>query len=113
MRQRRDRTRLAVKAVERCAILFEMRRQHLDRDVAMQPRVLGAIHLTHPADRNEVEDRVTPERRTGMEQAERLSAPSNEVREKLVTAERFAQHVLAFQRVAIFVGDEDDVRLFA
>jgi hypothetical protein len=68
MRQRRDRTRLAIKTIERNLVLLEMRRQHLDRNIAMQPRILGAINLTHPTDRDQVEDRVTPESCAGVEQ---------------------------------------------
>ena len=41
--------RLALEARERVGVGREPRRQHLDRDVALEPRVARAIDLAHAA----------------------------------------------------------------
>ena len=48
MRQRRDRARLALEARQGVGVGGHRRRDDLDRDVAPQPRVAGAIDLPHP-----------------------------------------------------------------
>ena len=55
MRQRRDRLGLALEPGERVGIRGEVRRQHLDRDVAVELRVSRPIDLAHAprADRRE------------------------------------------------------------
>ncbi len=58
MRQRGHRARLAIETVERRAVALEMRRQDLDRYIAVQSRILGAVNLAHPANGDELEDRV-------------------------------------------------------
>src|SRR5260370_599066 len=40
--------------------ICKLRRQNLDGDDAVQPRVAGAVHLTHPARANAGEDFVGP-----------------------------------------------------
>jgi hypothetical protein len=49
MRQRGERRHFALEAREGVAIGRQKRRQHLDRDVASQPGVAGAVDLPHPA----------------------------------------------------------------
>jgi hypothetical protein len=44
-----------------------VRRQHFDRDFAIQSRIAGAIHLAHPTCADEGQDLVRPECRTGRE----------------------------------------------
>src|SRR5437868_4286645 len=39
------------------------RGQHFDRDVAIEPRVAGAVHLAHPAAPDEMRDRIRTEPR--------------------------------------------------
>ena len=58
MRQRGHRARLAIETVERRTVALEVRRQDLDCYIAVQPRILGAVNLAHPADGDELEDRV-------------------------------------------------------
>ena len=59
--------------VERGLVSGEMRRKNLDRDVAIQPRVLGPINLPHAADRDEVENRVRAE---GFPRSEQTGSPT-------------------------------------
>ena len=47
MVQRREHPRLAIEARESIGITRKGRRQHLDRDIAAQPCVAGAVDLTH------------------------------------------------------------------
>jgi hypothetical protein len=54
---------LALKAGEPVGISRDRRRQHLDRDLALQIRVGGAIDLAHPACPERVEDFVGSETR--------------------------------------------------
>ena len=61
MVERRDRPRLALEALADCGFGGELRRQHLDRDVAIEPRVAGAIHLAHAAGAEQRDDLVGPE----------------------------------------------------
>ncbi len=49
MRERRDGLRLAVEALLHLGIQREVRRQHLDGDRAVQPRVGGLVDLPHAA----------------------------------------------------------------
>ena len=49
MAQRRDDARFALEARERLRVVGETLGKNLDRDVALQPRVPGAIHLAHSA----------------------------------------------------------------
>ena len=49
MIERRDRTRFTVKPLAELRVGGEMRRQHLDRDRAIQARVAGLVDLAHPA----------------------------------------------------------------
>ena len=73
MGKRRDRARLAPESLERGLVSGEMRRKNLDRDVAIQPRVLGPINLPHAADRDEVENRVRAE---GFPRSEQTGSPT-------------------------------------
>ena len=47
MIQRRNRARLAVKALAPVGIARQIRRQHFDRDGAFEPRVPRSIHFAH------------------------------------------------------------------
>ena len=47
--QRGERARLALEAGQALGVLRHRRREHLDRDVAPELRVRGAVHLAHPA----------------------------------------------------------------
>ena len=67
MAERRDDTRLALEARERLLVLGEPLRQHLDRDVALQPGVAGAIDLAHPARADRRQDLVGSQARAGGE----------------------------------------------
>ena len=47
--ERGEEVRLALEAREALGVLRHLRRQHLDRDVAAEVRVGGAVDLAHPA----------------------------------------------------------------
>ena len=49
MRQRGDGLGFALEADDRIGVAFQAARQDLDRHVAVQPAVAGAIHLAHAA----------------------------------------------------------------
>jgi hypothetical protein len=49
MREVRDDRRFAVKARERLAVLAEVTRENLHRDLPAEPYVLGDEHGAHPA----------------------------------------------------------------
>ena len=51
MIERGHRARLALEALPRLRVAGDLRRQHLDRDAAIQPRVPRPIHLPHAARR--------------------------------------------------------------
>ena len=57
--------RLALEPCEPFGVGGQLRGQHLDRDLASQPRVAGAVDLAHPAGPDEAEDLVRPETRAG------------------------------------------------
>jgi len=61
--QRRDRPRLLLEASQSLRVGDELRRQHLDRHLAPEPRVAGAVHLAHPARTDRGEDLVGAEAR--------------------------------------------------
>ena len=61
MIQRRDRLRLLLKAPQPFRIAGKRRRQNFDRNLAIQPRVSRAIHLTHAAGAGGRHDLVGPE----------------------------------------------------
>jgi len=65
MIQRREDLRFALESRQALGIGGEQIRQDLDGDVAMQPRVAGAIHLPHAARANGRNDFVRPEASTG------------------------------------------------
>jgi hypothetical protein len=52
----------ALKARKAFGITRHLRRQQLQRDVAAQGRVCGAIHLAHPAGSNRSHDAIVRER---------------------------------------------------
>ena len=68
MVQRGDRARLAHESRPRARVIEAVRRKELDRDVAMQVLVLGAIDLAHPASAQSVDDAVVSEPLTGARQ---------------------------------------------
>jgi hypothetical protein len=49
MVQRRGRTRLALEALDGVRVGLEPLRQRLDRDDAVEPRVVRAVDLAHPS----------------------------------------------------------------
>ena len=67
MRQRRHRLRLALEPRERGRILRQPFGQDLDRDVAIQLRVAGAVDLAHAARAERGNDFVRTELGTGRE----------------------------------------------
>ena len=59
--ERRRRARLLLEALQAVRVLRERRRQHLDRDLAPEPRVLRPVDLSHPAGAERREDLVGAE----------------------------------------------------
>ena len=59
--------RLLLEAAQASGVLRERRRQHLDRDLAAEPRILRAVDLAHAPGADRVEDLVGPELRPGHE----------------------------------------------
>ncbi|MCX6545199.1 MAG: hypothetical protein NTV05_12425 [Acidobacteria bacterium] len=59
--ERRQRPRLAVDACQAAGVARELGRQRLDRDVAAELAVVGAVHLAHSAGADEGEEVVGPE----------------------------------------------------
>lgn len=68
MLQRRDRFRLALEALAAIGIARQRRRQHLQRDIAPKPRVMGVIHLAHPAGANSCDDFIGTEAGVGRQE---------------------------------------------
>ena len=67
MRQERDGPRFALEPHECVGTLGDGGRQHFDRDVAAEARVLGAVHLAHPAGAERRNDLVRTKMTTGRE----------------------------------------------
>ena len=65
MVERRQRARLAVEHRKPKGIGGKRQWQNLDRDVAVQPRVMRAIDLAHAADAEDTDDLVRSEPRAG------------------------------------------------
>src|ERR1700736_2240490 len=65
MIQRRDRARLAFKALAPLGVSRHGRWQNLDGDVTVQPPVARAVHLAHPAGAESGEDFIGAESRAG------------------------------------------------
>ncbi len=61
MGQCRDRTRLALEAGERVGVARELLGEDLDRDLAVEAVVAGAVDLAHPPGPQRREDLVTAE----------------------------------------------------
>ena len=61
VRQRGDRPRLGLEPPPHLGIGRDVRRHHLDGDVAIEPRVAGAIHLAHAARADALDDLVLGE----------------------------------------------------
>src|SRR5450755_1157839 len=59
--------RLLLEAAETVRVGGERRRQHLDRDVASEARILCPIHLAHPSGADRREDLVRAEMTSGRE----------------------------------------------
>ena len=64
MVQRGERLRLAREPGETIRVEREELRQDLDRDVAIQLRVAGAIHLAHSARAKQGDDLIRPQARS-------------------------------------------------
>ena len=65
--QRRCRPRFAHQPLTRCLVGGAPGRQHLDGEVASQPRVAGTIDLAHAAGAEQADDLVGTEHRSGFE----------------------------------------------
>ena len=65
MIERRHGVRLAVEAGAQLGVGGELRRQHLDRDRAIEPRIARAVDLAHPAGADRRDDLIRPESRAG------------------------------------------------
>ncbi len=63
MVQRRGGAGLLLEAPQPVGIGGERRRQHLDRDVAPEPRVAGAVDLAHAASAERADDFIRTESR--------------------------------------------------
>src|SRR5437773_4219752 len=59
--QRRGRARVEEKPLAASRIIRDLRRKHPDRDGTAEPRVPGAVDLTHPASADTVQDLVVPD----------------------------------------------------
>src|SRR5947199_2899958 len=60
-----DGARLALEACFSIRILGQMRREHLDRDRALEPRVARLVHLTHASGAQQTDDLKRAEARAG------------------------------------------------
>ena len=69
MRNRRDRPDLALEAGDRVLAGGHVRQQHLDGDLAVEPRVAGAVNDTHAARADHIEDLVGSDQLTNPGQA--------------------------------------------
>ena len=67
VRERRDRLGLALETSEPAGVVGSALRQDLDRHLAIEPRVSGAIHLAHATSAERREDLVGGEPRTRSE----------------------------------------------
>ena len=65
MVEARQRFRFALEAPQTFLVLREFVRQHLDRDLALQPRVARAIDLPHRAGAQRTHDHIIGEGRAG------------------------------------------------
>ena len=61
MVQRRQRLRFTTETRQPVGIVREQRRQHLDRDVAIEACIAGAKHFAHPARTKRADDLVRAE----------------------------------------------------
>ena len=76
VRERRDRLGFGLEARQRVGVVDEVLRQHLDRDVALEPRIARAVHLAHPAGAERRQDLVRAEALAGSERHEAPFRPS-------------------------------------
>ena len=67
MIDRRDRTGLAPEAIEHLVTRGQFGGQHLDRDIAIEARVVGSVHLAHSPLPDRIEDSIDAEVATGRE----------------------------------------------
>ena len=67
--ERGGRARLLLEAAQPLRVGQEFRRQQLDRDVTLEPRVVRAIHLAHSSGPDEGLDAIGTERRPRFEMA--------------------------------------------
>src|SRR5262245_47815036 len=67
--QRRDQPCFAIESLAQDWIAGELRREYLDRDRAIEPRVAGAIDLTHSASADSGLNLVRPETSAGFKHA--------------------------------------------
>ncbi len=77
MRQRRDGTRLALETGERVGVLGKTRGKDLDRDLAAEPRVVGAVHFSHSARADRREDFIGPKPRSRVEITKQFPSPGS------------------------------------
>ena len=69
MGERRGRLRLALEPPKALGVLGELRRQHLDRDVAAEAGVARPVHLAHAARADRGDDLIGAEAITGLHRA--------------------------------------------
>ena len=67
MIERREHLRLALEPRQTIRIQYERGRQHLERDVAIQFRIAGAIHLAHAPGPDGGDDLIRAEAGAGAE----------------------------------------------
>ena len=72
--QRSNRVGLLLEPPQPLWVGRELPRQHLDRDVAAEPRVAGAVHLAHPTSPNRGHDLVRAKANAGFQLRGRLLA---------------------------------------
>src|SRR5207244_1874276 len=86
VRERRDRERLTLEPGERIRVLRERFREDLDRDLALQVRVVSAVDLAHAAGAERAADLVGAETGSGWQR--------HELERRLSTAHRSPWHGL-------------------
>jgi hypothetical protein len=68
--------RLSLQPLPQLRVSRESRRQHLNRDRTLQPRVAGLIDLSHPAGADGLQDLVGAESRAAIQAHDRIHSAS-------------------------------------
>src|SRR3990172_364950 len=90
MRELRDRLRFSLEPLLELDALRQVRRKHLDRHVSVEPRVLRAVDLAHPARAEGSEDLVRAELIPRL-QAHRFVSSSRQLRTTWMRGTCFSQ----------------------